>query len=910
VSAGLVGRDQELGACEELFGQARRQGGSLLFRGSAGIGKTALLAAARARADAIGFRVLSTAGSQAETAFAFVGLQPLLLPVVDEAAALPEHLKAALLSALGLLDAEIPALETVGLAVLGLLAVVASEDAPLCVVIDDLHWLDASSAGVLRFVARRLGADPVVLLAAGREGGWVPPGVLPEMPLEPLGRVAAEAVLASSASALSGSARSRVLEEAQGNPLALVELPRALGSSLRDPARGLPQVLPMTARLEASFSRRTDLLQEDSKVFLLAAALAPTASLSELLSAAGAVVGHPVELMAQDHKELSALVELDRRRVDFRHPLMRSGLVHVSPVSQLQATHQALAGVLTDAGRRLHHRAAASTGPDDGLADELDQGARLALRRGSPATAVALLEQAAELTVRGPRRDARLLRAAQLSFELGQAGESRRLLAGVDGDVLDRADGAAARLLGLALDGLDSDDPRPVWELIALAEEAIAAGDGDSALRLLEFGSVHVAWGTPGRDVGRAVVATSRRVPAFETEPRAIALLAQALPVEGHLELADRLARVDEDKLADAESQRLVGFAAGIAGDYERSARLLDRAERELRRQARLALLAAVLTFRGVAAFGCGEWLLAEQVLDEAERLADETSQPAWRNRARQMRAGVAGMRQDEELHRRIVEEQVVAYQRTGAPHRHNHLSFMQGITAVMLGRVDDGLALLGGLFEPEDPIFDARTCYEAFFFLADAASAAGRPDVVQRAVDVMGVTVPAPWPPTLQSGVDYARAVTASDAEVGKRLETVLVGLVGGRAFDRARVQLAYGRWLRRNQQRLQAREQLRAALGTFDRLGNEPFAHRARAELRAAGQAGPPRRGFGSGTDRLSPQEAQIAGLVAEGLSNKEIGERLFLSPRTVASHLYRVFPKLGITSRAQLAAVLRSR
>ncbi len=899
----LIGRARELAACETLLQQARRGGGALLLRGSAGIGKTSLLSTAHARAAELGYRVLSTSGSEAETSFPFAGLQPLLLPVIDDAAPLPEHLHAALLSALGFSGAEIPAVEPVALAVLTLCASLASHETPLLLIVDDVHWLDAFSLGVLRFVARRLSADPIALLAAGRQGGWPADGAMTEMRVDPLETGAAEAVLDTRQPELTAVARSRVVAEAAGNPLALVELSRVLSDVLRDPSRPVPALLPLTARLEAAFMHRASALTEDSRAVLLAAALAPTAGLTDLLAAAGTVAGHPVELSALDGAVLAELVDVDARHVYFLHPLIRSGTAHSARPSRRRAMHQALGAVLRDPERRLYHRVEASGGYDNDLADELDDAAEAAAQQGSVAVSLSLLDKAASLTTAGTERGGRLVRAAELSFELGRTADVRRLLAQA-GDDVRPTHHAAMRRLTLAAGGTDTDDPRPVWELITLAEQTIAAHDDDGALRLLEYASTRITWGKAGRDLTRTVVAMAELIPTRTTDPRVTALIAQAAPIDGHRELAVRLALTDDAMLTDPQSQRLVGFAAVIAGDYERGARLLEQAEQQLREQARLALLATVLTFQGVAAFGSGRWRLAQQVLDEAERLADETDQAAWLNRARQMRAGMTGMYGDEQHHREIVDEQSLSYERDRAHHRHNHLNYMRGITAAMLGRAPEAVTVLGSMFEPDDPIFDARSCYETFFFLADAAKATNCADVVHRAIEVMRATVPATWPPILQSGVDYALAVTADEPDVRPRFEAALSGPAAGRPFDRARVQLAYGRWLRRQNKRLEARGYLRAALHTFHHLENEPFARQARDQLRATGEAtSRPNRDW----DQLTPQELQIARLVATGLSNKEIAERLVLSHRTVGSHLYRMFPKLGVTTRAQLATAL---
>lgn len=906
-AAGLYGRDHELAACDQLFEQVRRRGGVLLLRGPAGIGKTSILDAARRRADALGFRVLSTAGAEAERTFAFAALQPLLLPVIEVDAGMPEHLNAALLSALGLRDTDIPAAETVGLAVLGLLSGLATEATPLCVVADDVHWLDASTAAVLRFLSRRLSSDPIVLLAAGRDSGWPPAGALPEMSIEPLDPATAEALLVSRHPTLPVVTRQRVLAEAAGNPLGIVELSGAMTAARRDHLDATPGVLPLTERLEQAFAGRVVSLSEETRTVLLVAALAPGTELAEVLEAATALLGAPLELATLDAAVRERLVDVAGRHVRFRHPLVRSSLVHAATPSLRRAAHQALAAVIQDRSRCLYHRAEASVGYDDGLAGELEAAAELALRRGSPASAVVALQQAADLTVPGPARDPRLIRAAQLHFELGQADDARRLLTLAHAGDLGRTDRALTRRLTVALDGSDTGDPRTAWELIALAEEAIAAGDHDGALELLQFASHQIQWSRQWAEVGRALRATARKATADETDPRVISILAQSAPIEAHHEVAARLDMVDDAQLVDAVAQQLIGVAALLLGDLDRAARLLDRAERQLRQEARLAVLGPVLFFRGIAAFGGGQWQLAEQVLDETERLTADTVQQSWLAMTRYVRAGIAGMCGDEERLRRIIDELAARYRRTHSSHRDNHLAFMRGIAATMQGRHDDALALLGTLFEPDDPTYDARTCSDSLFYLADSAAAKDRPDLVEHAIKTIEATVPTPLPLAFLAAVDYARAVTADDTHAEQLFEAALTGPAGNRAFDRARTQLAYGRWLRHHHQHLRARELLRAARISFDHLGNDPFARRAREELRAAGEASPQPRNTHWG--QLSPQEAQIARLVVEGLSNKEIGERLFLSHRTVASHLYRMFPKLGVTSRAQLVAIMRA-
>lgn len=387
-----------------------------------------------------------------------------------------------------------------------------------------------------------------------------------------------------------------------------------------------------------------------------------------------------------------------------------------------------------------------------------------------------------------------------------------------------------------------------------------------------------------------------------------MAILAQASPVNSYSALAERLALLSDADVTDFLTAQLVGFAALIAGDYERSARLLDRAERELRDQARLSLLPAVLTFRGVTAMNLGDWPYADECLDEAVRLATDTGQSGWLTEALVVQTGVAGLRGDADRYRALVQEVQTMLRQLNASHTLYSFALLRGAGAVLLGRSEEAVSILSGLYDTTNPAFDARVCYDALFYLADAPITTGDGEAVPRAIRVMERVVPAPWPPILQAAADYARAITSGGHDTEQLYKTALTGPAAGRPFDLARIQLAYGRWLRRRRRPTLARTQLRAARDTFDRVGNLPFAQQANEELRASGDNSvPPKH---ADWEELSPQEAQIARLVLQGLSNKEIGARLFLSPRTIGSHQYRMFPKLEITSRTQLGTVLQER
>lgn len=821
--------------------------------------------------------------------------------------ALPEHLRSALLSALGLVEARVPSLPAVGLAVLELLTT-AAEETPLCLLVDDAHWLDASSAEVVGFVLRRLAADPIVLIAAGRDQGWPPPGTFPELRVKPLSPKAADALLTSVAPALPLSLRRRVLGQAKGNPLGLVELPRALPEDVGR-SKVSAGVLPLTARLQATFVERALTISEPARVALLVAALAPTATAAQVLATASAVVGTAVHLSALDEAAREQLADVgEDLRIHFSHPLVRSALFHDATPSRRQAAHSALAIVIDDPEHSVYHRAEATVGYDEELAVELDQGALVAERRGSLTAAIDALDRASLLSTPGPRRGARLVRAARLCFDIGDVEGVRRFIALTNIDELGRAERAALRRLTLAMNDSDLDDPRSAYELIELAEEAIAEGEQGDALGLLEFASARIIMGEPGAAARTAIVAAAMKVHVPPSNARVIAILAQASPVEHYAHLAERLALLRDADITDPQTAQLIGFAALIAGDYERSARVLARAEKELRDQARLSLLAPVLTIRALASLSLGDWLFADECIDEAVRLAADTARGEWLAQAYMVQTGIAGLRGDADRFDRLILTTETMLRQRKAAHRAHVFNYFRGAGAALLGRAKEAVSVLNKLFDIENPAFDARACYNTFFYLADAATAIGDEGTVPRAITVMEAVVPGPWPPNLQTAVDYARAVNAGDDDAERLYSAALAGPAASRPFDLARTQLAYGRWLRRRRQPTSARVQLRAARDTFQRIGSLPFAQRAYEELRASGDTvAAPKNGD---WDDLSPQEAQIARLVLRGMSNKEIGARLFLSPRTVGSHLYRMFPKLAITSRTQLGTVLQER
>src|SRR4051794_40421693 len=481
----LHGRDVELAFLFDILDRAASgMGGASLVRGEAGIGKSTLLAAVVEQARERSMTVLSTRGVQSEAHLPFAGLHQLLTPLLPRLDELGRVQRSSLRTAFGLEDEGIADPFRIALAALELLTDAAS-DGPLVLIADDAQLLDVPTVDVLTFVARRLAADPIVALFAVR-GETIGDAGLDELLVAPLDRAASEALLQQCAPDLSTSTRERVLREAAGNPLALAELPAAL-QSIDEDAGPLPDMLPLTARLERSFVARMEDLPAETRALLLAAAIDPTCGLQELLAAAGAVVGHPLSVETVDPAARAGLVDVDAAgHVLFRHPLMASAIHQAASFADRVKVHAALADALDHVpDRQVWHRAAATVGVDEELSREVERSAQRALQRGAPAMAVGVLRRAAELTADRARRGALLLRAAELAGELGQRG--------VVADLVGLADAAEmgpierARLVAVceivALgDLLDAGRLRL---LIEAADQALAGGGRDVAVDAL-----------------------------------------------------------------------------------------------------------------------------------------------------------------------------------------------------------------------------------------------------------------------------------------------------------------------------------------------------------------------------------------------------------------------------------------
>ncbi|OXM67569.1 ATP-binding protein [Amycolatopsis vastitatis] len=893
----LRGRDTELKELRELVDGPEDRGG-VLIRGEAGIGKSALVAETAAAASVAGLRVLRTTGAEAEQNLAYAGLHQLLYPVRAGVAELPAPQRDALRTALGLAAGDEPSVFLVGLAVLTLLAEEAAAK-PLLLVAEDVHWLDRASADVLAFVARRIENEPIVLVATLRDDAESPlfdAGLAP-MALDRLPADAAAELLDSVAPRLAPAVRTRLLAEAAGHPLALVELPAVADLG------GLDPVLPLTERLERTFTARVAALPEVTRTALLVAALNETTSLAETLTATGALLRMSAEPEILAPAAEARLIDLSAGTLTFRHPLMRSAIpASATPLDRRNA-HLALVHALRDQpDRRAWHQAAATAGPDETVAAELERTAERARFRGGAAAAIAALEQAARLSPDAGCRADRLLRAAGLAVDSGRRETAERLVhAAKPADARRRA--TASRLLSEFEDGV-REDPARVAELAETARSVAADGQHDAAMRILWSAAMRCFWTEPGAAARQALLDVTDRLPIPDDDPRVVAVTAYVAPFERGRAVLEKLRELVARTGADPEVDRYLGSAALQVGAFDLAARFSAAAAPGLRAQGRLGLLPRALTVQAWSRVRLGDLTGAAPAAAEAARFAQETGQPFMHGLATAVQAEIAALRGEHKQAKSLADAAERLGLAAGARPVLATVQLARALTNLGEGRFDDAFADLRRLLDPADPAYQLALRAYCVAELTEAAVRAGRTDALRDVLAELEPLAAKAPSPALHIGLRYARAVLdPSDELFGEALRADLTGWPA----ERGRVHLAFGEWLRRQRRVVESRTHLRTARETFDALGMAAWAERARRELRGAGESSPNRGP--DAREKLTPHELGIAQLAAEGLTNREIGQRLYLSHRTVGTHLHRIFPKLGVSSRADLAGMLKT-
>jgi DNA-binding CsgD family transcriptional regulator len=897
----LFGRSSQTDVLAALIdGVGDGEGGAVLVRGAPGIGKSALLASAEARAAAAGFTIVRMLGEPNGSDVPYAGLQQLAASLGARLDVLAEPQRSALASALGTGEATVPDVNLVGLAILNLVAEAAAR-APVLVVADDVQWLDDPTRRILAFMARRVRTEPVLLLGAAREGyrGRLAADELTTLLLPPLSGADAESLLDAIAPGLPPAGRRRVLSEAAGNPLALTELSRVMSSGVA----GSPGMLPLTERLERAFTDRLATLPAPTVALLRMAAVTDGTALGEVIAAARAWTGADIGPADFDPAVSAMLVDVVGAEVRFRHPLMRSAIHQSMTAADRRAAHAVLAQVLPAAqdDRRVRHQAAATALPDESVAAPLAAVADPAARRGGVAAAVDALSRAAALSEDVEARTERLLRAADFAVELGQRDTMTRLLDQATASGLSAQQRVKVSWLRGSFDEGLRQQASNAAMLTALAEEVAAGGDVAQAVRILWSAAQLCFWSEPGPRVRQLVLAAAERLPLDELDPWLLAILAYVAPIGRGAVVMDRARRVVPRAGDDGRTYRMLSTGALLCGAFELSRDFSAAAATVLRSQGRLGLLARVVGAEAWSAIVVGDLSAAIVACDESRRLARETTQPLMYALMSATAAKLAALRGETAEAVALAGEAEEIGLPVGARPVLATALMARGLAALADGRFDEAYGHFRRLHDRADPAFQFALRLTTLGDLADAATHCGRTEQLRPVVAELEETAAQTPAPVLHADLRLARALLAADDEAEDRFEAALRADLGPWPLLRSRTQLAYGEWLRRRRRLLESRDHLRAARDMFDALGAIPWGERARRELRAAGEAS--RRRDPDARDQLTPHELQIARMAAEGLTNREIGQRLYLSHRTVSSHLHRIFPKLGVVSRSEL-------
>ncbi|HEY0409842.1 MAG TPA: AAA family ATPase [Candidatus Dormibacteraeota bacterium] len=898
----LQGRRRERHAVDRLLTAVRSgRSGALLVRGAPGIGKSALLD--HAMESASGFRVTRATGVQSEMELAFAGLHQFCGQMLGRLHRLPGPQRDALSAAFGLIAGAAPDRFLVGLAVLSLLDE-AADDRPLLGVVEDAHWLDQASAQVLAFVARRLHAESVALVFAVRDDS--PRGEfagIPELELSGLPDADARRLIGSVIPGrLDERVRDRIVAEARGNPLALLELHRGLTPAELAGGFGLTARQPLTGRIEESFLRRIQMLPADTRRLLLIAAVEPCGE-PALLWRAAERMGIGVDAAAP--AEADGLIRIGAQ-VGFRHPLVRSAVHRAASPDECRDAHRAIAEAIdpeVNPARWAWHRAEAALGPDEEVAGDLERSADRAQARGGLAAAAAFLERAAALTPDPARRAQRTLAAAGAKLGAGAPDAALGLLAMAEAGPLDALQGAQLeRLRGeiTFASSRGSDAPPLLIRAARRLEPLDPRLARDTHLQALEAAMYA---GRLGRGQGlREAAAAARAAPPMPGPPRTVDLVLDGLATlftEGRAAgvplMRRALGAVDED-----DELRWLSLGWNIAADlcddnatFTLGTRLIELA----REEGALSRLPMALHKLACIHVQAGEFAAAASLIDEATAITEATRGPrisygaleltAWRGRAAETAALIDACMRD-----------------AHARGEGMLITFAECATAVLengRGNYAAALAAAGQACEHEE-LFAIRVLPE----YVEAAVRAGEPELAAAALERL-------IEQTQAAGTEWALGFEArsrallSDGDAADALYREALARLGRcrAAAQLARTHLLYGEWLRRERRRLEAREQLRTAHDMFVSMGAEAFAARAERELLATGEHA--RRRTVETTCELTPQELQIAGLAQAGLSNQVIAARLFISPRTVEYHLHKIFTKLGIASRTQLDQAL---
>lgn len=914
VPADMIGRDNELAALTAIAAGIKEQGRALVVEGEAGIGKTTLLAAVCQWARDNGFTVLSCAGVQCQTNVGYAAVHELIHPILNHAEALPAHQKSALFTALGLAEHEsgMPDPLQIGVAILGLIEE-AAVHRPLLLTVDDAQWLDESSLHILTFIGRRVANSTVMLLCGARprlDGEPARLLSLSRFPLGPVDEPTSHKLLTAAVDTVAGRpqlnepARSRVLAEAGGNPLAIAELAKAIMTGRGPAVNSAATPLPTTRRIERIFLEQLDTVPESSRQLLALISASDGMPLVELVGAMHRVGLSESQL---DPLERAGLVTVADGNLQVRHPLIRSVAYHAAPLSQRSAFHRALAEVAVDPMRAAWQRSAAAYGPDEAVAAELETAARRAQSRGANSEATAAWRRAAALSPAPERRIRRLVSAIDPAYRAGLTAEAIAIIDEVEPLVTGLDDSfelAFARFTLAVTAGVAAPS---VADLVTLADrlgDDDAPRHRDNQIRLLAAAAAQCRMhglpetdrhlvaerlhpleqlGDPAIDIALTTIADTKYARHFRCEATRLhaavdgdtaGLMSMGLAAESVSDLATaqdcwtsaiRVARVVGAPALECEAMRGSARAKVVAGGLheatisaEAALRIATDCNLPVSAGAAAALLARMHVWRG-------ETLSAQLALASARQHLPSDTPLMWLD----------------------------------------ELAWASGLLALITHNYQEAFTELSQM---------TRDCGARRWAIADlteAAVASHHTAMVGDIVDEIAAEAATLGSAHVTMLVQRSRALLAgADRDAEHHFNAGLHDAEGAQQapLEYARTQLAYGEWLRRQRRIVDARLQLSSALKVFVARGAQPWAQRTRGELRAAGVHLPGQVTTMQHLEAtLTPQELQIARLAGSGLSNRQIADQIYLSHRTVAAHLYKLFPKLGIASRNQLRDAL---
>lgn len=894
----VIGREREMAVLRDALRDVADGGSAFVVDGEAGIGKSSLVAEAIASANARGVRTITTTGTMAESAEPYAALHMLLYPLRAGIADLPGPQRRALDVAFGVENGVQPSPLLAGLAALTLLSDAAAER-PLLVVAEDLHWIDAPSEWALRMMARRVGEDPIVMIMTTRNTDLTETPGLQRLHLAPLDDSAAGALLDGIPGAPRGQARRDLVLRAEGNPLALYELGR---SASADGARERPVV----GRVEREFAGRYAELDQSVRLAILAVALSGGSSAEEAARVAARAIGRfPAPTWTEQASASSLLEWVPPRAIRFRHPLVQSAVLATAPATARTAVLRSLVREHEgDPARTIWWRAELATGPDDPLADEIATLGDGRTAMSDPFAASRAYERAAELTSDVAGRVERRILAAELAGLSGRISDAAILVQRARDEAPDRLLAARAAWVAETLPtgrtGLAVGDLGPA--LHAVSEMQAAGGVEHATAALLYLAAI--AWDhTAEANPGDPMLAVIEALALPDDDPRAILLAARTEPVARGDRVLE-LALASAPAATDEESAWLLGYALNLVGEIDTARVLLDRALASMRARGELRTFPQALMGTSMTTYLAGDVAGARVLAEQAASLGRDMGDAGFAAAARCALAwfdALDGAQPDVE---RIAGGTTAGAQVLRSSAMRATLLGAAGAAFLVSGRAVDALERLRCLFDAHHDAFNPSFAVMTSHDYVDAALESGnRADAEQRLADLEQLH--ARWhAPMVRTAIDYARLALAPDDE----LETAWATLQHDRwpmPYLRARALLRLGRRLRRAGRNDTARAVLHAALEGFEAMPAPAWADRARDAIRATGERLPAsgRRSV----ELLTPQELRVCELAARGMSNRAIGEHLFVSPRTVGAHLYAAFQKLGISTRRQLPAVL---